>query len=190
MNDSLLARRARLRFIAVLVGMLAAAWGGYLGFVAFVESGGHGGLGLGVMGLAAATGFAAFFSPCSFPLLLTFLVRQHEDGSRKKTVVSSLTLGLGAVVFFGLLAVLLSLLGQGLGRVIGFDTTTGRAFRGLLGAFLLLLGLRQAHLIKARFRIFDTIARKAGRAFDTSDVENAVKRDFLYGFGYVLAGFG
>ena len=190
MSDSVLARRSLLRFIVVSVGMLAVGLGGYLGFVSFVERGGPGGLGLGVMGLAVATGFAAFFSPCSFPLLLTFLVRQHATGSRRRTVISSLSVALGALVFFGLLAVVLSLLGQGLGHIIGFDTTTGRLFRSLLGVFLLLLGLRQAGLIEARFGIFDGVARAAAKTFDTSGVENPMKRNFVYGFGYVLAGFG
>lgn len=176
--------------MVALAGSVAAGVGGYLGFVAFVENGSLGGLGAGVMGLAVATGFAAFFSPCSFPLLVTFLVRQNESGSRRNALASSLVVGLGAIVFFGLLAIVLALVGEGLGRLVGFDTTTGRLFRGLLGGFLVLLGLRQANLIKTRFGVFDILASAAGKTFDTSKIESPAARDFLYGFGYVLAGFG
>ncbi len=190
MNSVLLVRRSRLRWIIVLVSMVAVGFGGYLGFVTFVETGSVGGLRAGAMGLAVATGFAAFFSPCSFPLLLTFLVRQYGSGSRRRAVMSSVIVGFGAVVFFGLLAVALALAGEGLGRFVGFDTTTGRLFRGVLGGFLVFLGLRQAHLIKARFRVLDTIAGAAGRTFDIANVENPATRNFVYGFGYVLAGFG
>lgn len=189
MSDLLLARRARIRWIVVSAGLVGVGFGGYLGFVAFVENGGLGGLGAGVVGLAVATGFAAFFSPCSFPLLVTFLVRRHEGGSRRMVVQSSLTVGLGAVVFFGLLALTLALAGEGLARVVGFDTLSGRLFRGLLGAFLVGLGLRQAHLIRARLGVFESVAGAAGRTFVNADASGA-KGDFLYGFAYVLIGFG
>ncbi len=190
MDDLLLARRSRLRWVVVSVGLVLVGIGGYFGFVAFVESGSMGGLGAGVVGLAVATGFAAFFSPCSFPLLLTFLARQYETGSRRAVLIASLRVGLGAVMFFALLGLVLALAGEGLAGLIGFDTLTGRIFRATLGLFLLVLGLRQANLIKARFGVFDSIAGRAIRTFDTSNLENQAQRDFVYGFGYLLAGFG
>ena len=189
-DDLLLARRSRLRWIVVSFGLVLVGIGGYLGFKAFVESGSIGGLGAGLVGLAVATGFAAFFSPCSFPLLLTFLVRQYETGSRKAVLISALRVGLGAVTFLALLGVVLALAGEGLAGLIGFDTLSGRIFRAALGLFLLVLGLRQANLIKARFGVFDSVAGMAARIFDTSNLENQTQRDFVYGFGYLLAGFG
>jgi hypothetical protein len=105
-------------------------------------------------------------------------------------LISSLRVGLGAVTFFALFGLVLALAGEGLAGVIGFDTLTGRIFRATLGLFLLVLGLRQANLIKARFGVFDSIAGRATRAFDTSNLENHAQRDFVYGFGYLLAGFG
>ena len=64
-------RRAQVRYSAMALGVLVAGLAGYVGFVAFVAA--DRAVAAGTMFLAAATGFAAFFSPCSFPLLLTFL---------------------------------------------------------------------------------------------------------------------
>ena len=190
MNDLLLVRRSRLRFVVVALGVLLVGVAGYFGFVAFVESGAFGGVGAGVMGLAVATGFAAFFSPCSFPLLLTFLSHQYETDSRKKVLMSSFLVGLGAIAFFAVMAGALAFAGEGLARVLGFDTLTGRLFRASIGALLLFLGLRQVDLIKVRIGVFDSVAGTAARRFDPSKFENQAKRDFVYGFGYLLAGFG
>ncbi len=176
--------------MVVSLGIVAVGLGGYLGFVSFVRNGSLGGLGAGVMGLAVATGFASFFSPCSFPLLLTFLVRRYESGSARRALGSGLVVGSGAVVFFGLLALVLALVGDGLASLVGFDTGLGRGFRALLGGLLVLLGLRQANLIKVRVGVFDYVAGAAARALDAAKVENPIGRDFAYGFGYVLAGFG
>lgn len=190
MDPLVSARRTRLRWVVVSVGAVAVGFGGYFGFVAFIETGTVAGLGAGIMGLAVATGFAAFFSPCSFPLLLTFLVRHRESRSWRGILRSSLTVGLGAVAFFVLLAAVLAAVGEGVGGSIGFDTTTGRVSRASLGALLVLLGLRQANVIKVRFRAFDAVAMGAARVLDSSKAARPASKDFIYGFGYVLAGFG
>lgn len=190
MDEALLARRSRLRLAAVTLGLLLVGLAGYVGFVAFVENDAGSGWGAGVMGLAVATGFAAFFSPCSFPLLLTFLSRQSETRSRSQVLVSSLVVGLGAVSFFAVLALVLVIGGEGLARVVGFDTLTGRLFRASIGILLLFLGLRQANLIHVQLTVFDSVAGSAARRFDPSRHDNQTIRDFVYGFGYLLAGFG
>lgn len=125
MDDTTLVRRRLLRWSAVLLGLLLVGAGGYLGFVAFAGDGSGGNVGAGTMGLAVATGFASFFSPCSFPLLLTFLTRQSER-ARPKAFAASLTVGLGAIAFFAMLGLLLALAGEGVTRMVGFDTITGR----------------------------------------------------------------
>ena len=77
MDELTSSRRSLARFSAVAAGLVVIGVAGYAGFVAFVGS--DPGVAAGVMVLAAATGFAAFFSPCSFPLLLTFLARRSAD---------------------------------------------------------------------------------------------------------------
>ena len=98
--------------------------------------------------------------------------------------------GLGAIAFFTLLALLLVVVGQGLGQFVGFDTLTGRLLRGVVGGFLVLLGLLQARLIRTRVGVFDAVAGSAVRAFGTSHVIDRRARNFTYGFSYVLVGFG
>jgi hypothetical protein len=55
---------------------------------------------------------------------------------------------------------------------------------------LILLGLRQAHLLGLRIRWIDRVARSASRIFDSSSVSDRARGDIAYGFGYLLAGFG
>jgi len=186
-DEATLRRRARARFGAVTVGLVVVAVAGYLGFVAFVES--SPGVGAGVMVLAAATGFAAFFSPCSFPLLLTFLTRKSTE-STAVAVASALRVGAGAAALLGLFAVAMVAGGAALGRVVEFDSTSGRVFRLSIGLLLILFGLRQARLLGIRMRWLDRVAGSAARMTDPARVRNPAGADFAYGFGYLLAGFG
>lgn len=187
MDEVMLRRRARARFGAVTVGVVVVAVAGYVGFVAFVES--SPGVSAGVMVLAATTGFAAFFSPCSFPLLLTFLTRKSTE-STGAAVASALRVGAGAAVLLGLFAVAMVAGGAALGRVVEFDSTSGRVFRFAIGVLLIVFGLRQAQLFGVRMRWLDRVAVSAGRMMDPARVSNPAGVDFAYGFGYLLAGFG
>jgi cytochrome c biogenesis protein CcdA len=171
----------------VVGGVLLVGAAGYLGFVAFVTSDGAGGSSVLVLG--ALTGFAAFFSPCSFPLLLTFLSRRADE-SRGSAVRSSLRVGLGAALMFALIGVATVIAGASVGELLGFEETSGRAFRLVLGGVLILLGLKQARLANIRMRWMDSFASVAGRRFDPSRASTRAGGDVLYGFGYLLAGFG
>lgn len=128
-----LRHRTRARLGAVILGLVVVAVAGYVGFVAFVES--NPGVGAGVVVLAAATGFAAFFSPCSFPLLLTFLTRKSTE-STGSALVSALRVGAGAAVLLGLFAVGITVGGAALGRIVEFDSPPGRVFRLSIGLLL------------------------------------------------------
>ena len=90
MDERALVRRSQLRFAVVVLGVLVVGVAGYVGFVAFAGS--EQGPATGVMVLGALTGFAAFFSPCSFPLLLTFLVTRSTE-SRGEAALSALQIG-------------------------------------------------------------------------------------------------
>lgn len=187
MDETALRARSRFRFGTIVVGMVIVGVAGYLGFVTFVGSDRE--IGAGVMVLAAATGFAAFFSPCSFPLLLTFLARRSTE-TKGASILSTFRIGAGAVAFFGLMAVVFALGGGALGNVIGFDTAAGRIFRLTIGVLLVGFGLRQARLVRLEMRWLDRVAVTTGRALDPSGHSNRTRSDFVYGFGYLLAGFG
>ena len=187
MDDVTLRRRARARLGAVILGLVVVAVAGYVGFVAFVES--NPGVGAGVMVLAAATGFAAFFSPCSFPLLLTFLTRKSTE-STGSALVSALRVGAGAAVLLGLFAVGITVGGAALGRIVEFDSPPGRVFRLSIGLLLVVFGLRQSQRFGFRMQWLDRVAASSARVLDPGRASNAAGADFAYGFGYLLAGFG
>jgi cytochrome c biogenesis protein CcdA len=185
--SELLRRRARVRFSAAALGVLVAGLAGYVAFVGFVGPDRE--IAAGTMFLAAATGFVAFFSPCSFPLLLTFLSRAATQ-SRRAVVRSALAVGMGATALLALIALLIVFGGEAIGRVVEFDSPAGRAFRVTVGLLLLVLGLRQTHWLPVRMRWLDGVAGAAARMFDPSRPSNRISGDFVYGFGYLLAGFG
>ncbi len=187
MDDLTARRRSRVRFTATTVGVVVVGIAGYAGFVAFVRS--DRGVAVGVMVLAAATGFAAFFSPCSFPLLLTFLTRRSADSSGA-ALLSAVRVAAGAALLLASVAVVIAVGGTAVGGVIEFDSTAGRLFRLGVGTLLVLFGLRQTRLWGVRMRWLDRVATPSSRVFDPTKVSGRAGGDVVYGFGYLLAGFG
>ena len=169
------------------LGVMVAGLAGYVGFLAFVAA--DRAVAAGTMFLAAATGFAAFFSPCSFPLLLTFLSRRAAE-SRRAGAASALAVGTGAAALLALIALVIGLGGEAIAGVVTFDSGSGRAFRLTVGLLLVMVGLRQTRKLPFRMSWLDRVAGTARRLFDRSRFSNRVVGDVVYGFGYLLAGFG
>lgn len=163
MDDLTIRRRTRARFFATTLGAVVVGVAGYFGFVSFVGSVRE--AAAGALVLAAGTGFAAFFSPCSFPLLLTFLTRRSED-SKRSALISSLRVAAGAAVLLGIVAVVVAAGGSALARVVDFDSATGRGFRLTVGLVLIAFGLRQANLLRMRMRWLDRFAGASSRLLD------------------------
>lgn len=157
---------------------------GYAGFVAFVERDAA----LGVLALAAGTGFAAFFSPCSFPLLLTFLARKGEAG-RRAALAGALRVAGGAALLLAMVGALVVAGGTALAGIVEFGSTPGRLLRGGIGAALLVLGAYQLGLFR-RLSVLDAVAAVADRLPAAGPAHHPVRRDLAYGFGYLVAGFG
>ncbi len=187
MKQDVALRRARIRFAATALGVVVVGVAGYLGFITF--AGADRSIGTGVVVLGATTGFAAFFSPCSFPLMLTFLARRSEE-SKRAAFLSALRVGAGAATLLAVLAVVVAGGGAALASVVTFDTVAGRIFRFTIGATLVIVGLRQARVVSFRMPWTDRIAGTAGTVFDPSKISGTGRSDFVYGFGYLLAGFG
>jgi cytochrome c biogenesis protein CcdA len=175
------------RFTLVTFGVLLVGIAGYLGFVAFVQTDAPGSSSVLVLG--ALTGFAAFFSPCSFPLLLLFLSRRAEESTRS-AMTSSLRVGMGAALMLALMGLVLIVVGASVGGVLQFDQPSGRTFRLILGAVLIIFGLKQSRLVRIPMGWMDSVASRAGQRFDPSKTSSRARGDVLYGFGYLLAGFG
>ena len=182
--DDRLVRRAGARYLVVALGLVTVGLFGYLGFRVVAT----GGVSAGSVGLGAATGFAAFFSPCSFPLLLTFLTKRSGESPRE-SLASAARVALGVAVLLTLIAVGVIFVGASLAKVVAFDRAVGRIFRGLVGVVLVVLGLHQAHVMQVRFTVFDGVA-----SITASGLQSRSRRrwvgDVTYGFGYLLAGFG
>lgn len=190
-REALLRTRGRARWVLLLASTLLVGLVGYGGFRLYPMIGS--GTGLGLLVVATATGFAAFFSPCSFPLLLTFVARQTaEVGSERIRSGLRFAAGasIGATAFLMGFGLLLSLVGGTVADYITFTSASGRLLRVGVGAVLIVMGLVQLGRVRLSFsrlaRLAAPIERKRSATGDPHGFLNHV----LFGFGYLVAGFG
>ncbi|MDX1658970.1 MAG: cytochrome c biogenesis protein CcdA [Nitriliruptorales bacterium] len=194
MNDT----EDRSRFALLTAGVVVLGLAGYVGYVLYPRFGLPSVTGASVLVLGAAAGLAAFFSPCSFPLLAALLARQtaaaDEDRSPGRQVGAAVRfaggLSLGALVFVLGVGLLFALGGRGLAGAVTFTSTSGRVIRLVVGLLLIVLGLVQTGRIRLSLERLDLGAHErllelARRGGDRSLVSNVV-----FGFGYLAAGFG
>jgi cytochrome c biogenesis protein CcdA len=187
-------RRGQVRFGLIVAGTVLVALLGYVGFRIFPKLDSGTETGAALMALAAATGFAAFFSPCAFPLMLTTLGRQADAGMGyrrlKPALRFALAASIGAVAFLVGFGLLLSLGGEGIARQVTFTSPTGRALRIAAGALLITMGLVQLGKITIPFLRLSTLATTIDRRRNNDGDPNRFFGHVLYGFGYLIAGFG
>jgi cytochrome c biogenesis protein CcdA len=141
-------------------------------------------------------GIASFFSPCSFPLLLTLLARETgKDNSKDKPVQwkafrFAIALSLGASLFLIGTGLVIAAGGAVLFSGVTFASPAGRLIRTVVGAILIGLGLIQLGV----FRInFDWVYQIADPILKTQAKIRRERPGFgfaVFGFGYLLAGFG
>jgi cytochrome c biogenesis protein CcdA len=193
-REATLRGRNRARFSVLVAGTLLVALAGYIGFRVFPSIGNGSGSGAALVGVAAATGFAAFFSPCSFPLMLTMLGRQadSETGHRRLTPALrfAFAASLGAVAFVVGFGVVLSLGGGTVARQITFTSGPGRALRVAVGLLLITMGFVQLGRIRIPFFKLAALATPIERRWRTAENPDRFSNHVLYGFGYLIAGFG
>lgn len=192
------ASTGRLRYIAWATASVALGLAGYLGYVVYPRFDLPAEAGAGLLVLAAAAGVASFFSPCSFPLLVSMLARplaapddsdpRHRPSGR--ALGYAMALSLGAATFLALLGGVLAL---GAGSVVDdvtFTSTAGRVLRVVVGVALIVFGLVQTGRVPVDLRRFEpalhrTLGKQAGLR------RRRPLRGFaLFGFVYLLAGFG
>ena len=152
-------------------------------------------VGAGLLGLAAAAGFAAFFSPCSFPLLATLLARSAGEnrplGQRLTRAVGfAAALAFGAASFVVAVGVLFALGGRGLAGAVTFSSTTGRVLRVVVGVLLVVPGTIQADKLPVSFRRFEPAVQGALTRQARLRRRHPVVGTAVFGFGYLAAGFG
>lgn len=185
--------------ICVRVGLVAAAIAalGVLGFVIFGSISDSQGGGAGLLVLAAGAGVASFFSPCSFPLLVTMLARPvaaeaEASGGRayRKALTFASAMSVGATAFLLVFGAIIALGGDALFGGLSFTGVSGRILRGALGALLIALGLIQLNRLPISFRRFEP-AMHGYLGHQAKLRRRHPFRGFtLFGFGYLAAGFG
>ena len=181
-------------------GLLAAAvavvgLAGYLGYVVYPRFDLPAVDGAALLGLAAAAGIGSFFSPCSFPLLLGLLgrhaaARASDDGNAAGPAVFGGALALGAAVFMLLLGAAIGIGGEALFADVTFASVPGIVLRVTVGVILILLGLVQLGVLTSPMHAVERIAAPITRHQARLRRDKPVAGFALFGFGYVLAGFG
>lgn len=178
--------------LAAAVVVIAVA--GYTGYVLYPRFDLPAVEGLGLLGLAAAAGVASFFSPCSFPLLVGLLgrqaVEQTKAGRSAQPAVFGGSLALGAAVFLLLAGVVIALGGEALFAGVTFTSPAGITIRIVVGVALITLGLIQTGILRFSLHGVSRLAQPIARRQARLRRERPVAGFALFGFGYVLAGFG
>jgi cytochrome c biogenesis protein CcdA len=180
-------RTAGAVYALLAAGTAAAAAVGYLGYVFYPRFDLPSVTGAGLLALAAAAGVASFFSPCSFPLLVSILTRPAGHGN---LVLFALALSVGATAFLLLLGGLMALGAGTIFEGVTFTSTAGITIRIVIGSLLILLGLVQLNRLPVSFRRFEPATHGLLKRQAALRRERPVVGFALFGFVYLLAGFG
>jgi cytochrome c biogenesis protein CcdA len=185
------------RYTLLAFATLVIALVGYLGYVLYPRFDLPAARGATLLVLAAGAGIASFFSPCSFPLLLSLLARPiaaegavaHSHPFRQAATFAA-ALSLGAASFLVLAGLAIAAGAATFFDDVTFTSTAGIAIRIFVGVFLIALGLVQLGVLPISFRRFEP----AMHGYLRQQAELRRRRPFvgftMFGFGYLLAGFG
>lgn len=185
------------RVAALALGAAALALAGYVGYLVYPRFHLPAGQGSGLLILAAGAGVASFFSPCSFPLLVTMLARPlgeeaqatHQRPVRAAAGFAS-ALSVGAASFLIGFGAVIAVIGGGLFAGVTFTSTAGRIIRLTAGIFLIALGLIQLQRLPVNLRRFEPAMHAYLRRQARIRRDRPLLGFGLFGFGYLLAGFG
>jgi cytochrome c biogenesis protein CcdA len=150
--------------------------------------------GAGVAALAVLTGFAVFFSPCSFPLLVALLAgsdRAVAVGQRRRdSIKAALAIGAGAAVFLLIIGLVVGLVGEGVVQSVGFSTAAGRLLRAGVSLVIIGAGLTQLGVLRLPFWRVTRLAGPIDQRRSAVSRNHPHAAQVLYGFGFIIAGFG
>lgn len=184
----------RIRALLTVLAVTIVAVAGYGGFrlAARLDLGTE--AGAGVVALAVVTGFAVFFSPCSFPLLVALLAgpdrAAHARRRRRESFTTALAMGAGASMFLLAVGVVVGLAGETVVQSVGFSTAPGRILRGGVAAIVIVAGLTQLGVIQLPFWRVTRFAQPIERQRVNISDRHQHAAQVLYGFGFIVAGFG
>ncbi len=186
----------QVRYWAWALAAVTLGLAGYSGYVLYPRFDLPAGAGAGLLVLAAAAGVASFFSPCSFPLLVTMLARPLAPGSEtdsrpvRRALGYATALSVGAAGFLTLTGGALALGAGSLVEDVTFTSTTGRALRVVAGTTLILFGFIQLNRIQVNLRRFEPALLGVLRHQAALRRRRPLAGFVLFGFVYLLAGFG
>lgn len=192
-NDKQEKRPQGYRFALLALVVLLAGLAGLAGYFLYPRFELPRAAGLGLLVLAAGAGIASFFSPCSFALLLSLLSRQaHPEAPKGERVRRGLmfaaSMAVGASVFIIGVGLLIALGGQAIAAEVTFTSVAGRTLRVLVGLVLVVVALNQLGYLRLPTT---PVIRLAEPFAQRSFIEAHPITGFaLFGFGYLLAGFG
>lgn len=180
------------------LGVAALALAGYIGYVLYPRFGLPAAEGATLLFLATGAGIASFFSPCSFPLLVTLLARQTGVEMRRtegglplgRVLTFAAALSLGAAAFLLLSGLVIAAGGAALFAAVTFASTAGRIIRTIVGLLLIVLGLIQVGALPFSLHAVEHIARPLMQAQARYRRQSPVVGFTILGFAYLLAGFG
>jgi len=185
MKNSLISRYLFLSGLVLLLALL-----GYTGFILYQQMIRSSAVGSGLVLLAIVAGIASLFSPCSFPLLVTLLAREARKISRRHMLHTAVAFTLGVILFLSLLGAALAL---GAGSFISqftFTSDNGRLLRASVGLLLIGLGFWQIRGQSLNWIWLTRLLQPLWRKQSHWQRHKTTVGYGLYGFGYILAGFG
>lgn len=178
-----------------VLAVVVIAIAGYAGYALYPRLNLPAASGIGLLVLAAAAGIASFFSPCSFSLLATLLAR--ESGARpgqhaapQRTLRYASALALGAALFIVLVGIVIALGGSALFAGVTFTSAAGISIRAVIGLLLIGLGAIQAGLVPVSFHGVEGLTTPLLRRQARLRRAHPFWAFGLFGFSYLLAGFG
>lgn len=179
------------QYFFLLLGVILLAVGGYGGYVLYPRFDLPAATGIGLLALAATAGIASLFSPCSFPLLMTLLAREAEGNGRATRIFRFAgVFALGASLFLLLIGAAITLGAAPLFARVTFTSTAGRILRAVVGLVLIAFGLWQVRGESLNIGWLHELLQPLWQAQARLRRERSPLGVGLYGFGYVLAGFG
>lgn len=203
-------RRGWLGFLIYLALVVGLTGGGYALFLYLLVHAFPNAASFGIVFVSVVAGIASFFNPCAFPILPAYLAQYYvatptphqtadadgtgqakpEEEQKKSRLGSILLYGLiaaiGVIIFNILLGAVIGLFGTGFAKSLGLSGPTPnvyiRWFRGIVGAFLILLGWSHA---TERGINFSRLGHWIPRYEQT---KSPTRNFFSYGFFYPLIG--
>ena len=182
-------------YLLLSIGIMAVALAGYRVFVAYLQAPLPSAAGISLLVLAATAGFASLFSPCSFPLLITLLSREAVDTagattSRRRLIRFAVIFSVGAVIFLLLTGAAMSVGAAPIVARITFTSPAGRLLRLFTGLVLIGFGWWQWRGRSLNAGWLNYLLQPWWRAEARLRHQRPTMRVGLYGFSYILAGFG